>query len=105
MTAKNLAHVEMSLALPLDVIAGKLMKIEQELRSLNVKALNFETERERGDLNGLIGARLERIHDALDSIRAHLSHLQGDIQPARYTTDSSVEGSSGHRKPRPDRDD
>ncbi len=95
----------MTVALPLDVVANKLMKIEEELRSLNMKVLNFEQERERGGLNGLIGARLERIHDTLDSIRARLSHLDADIQPTRYPTGSSVDDSSGYRKPRPDRDD
>jgi hypothetical protein len=105
MTENFPAHVEMTIALPLDVVANKLTRIEEELRSLNMKVLNFEQERENGDLNGLIGARLERIHNTLDSIRARLSRLDADIQPTRHATDSRVDDSSEYRKPRPDRDD
>jgi hypothetical protein len=105
MTEKSSAHVELTIALPLDVVANKLWRIEKELRSLNMKVLNFEQERDSGDLNGLIGVRLARIHETLDSIRACLSHLDADIQPTRYVTESSVDDSSEYRKPRPDRDD
>jgi len=86
MTEKSPAHVEMTIALPLDVVANKLTRIEEELRFLNMKVLSFHQERDSGDLKRLIGARLERIHDTLDSIRASLSHLDADIQPTRDAT-------------------
>ena len=76
MTEKIPAHAEMSIALPLDVVADKLMRIEEELRSLNMKTLSFEQERDSGELNGDRG-RLERIEETLDSIRARVSDLQG----------------------------
>ena len=95
----------MTLALPLDVVANKLQRIDEELRLLNMKVLALDQERESGGLHGSIGARLERIHDTLDSIRARLSRLDADAQPTRDGTDSSVDDSVAYRKPRPDRDD
>jgi hypothetical protein len=80
---KASAHVEMTIVLPLDAVANKLLRIEEELRHLNIKILSFEQERESGHLSGLIEARLERIRETLDSIRERLSDLNSDIQPAR----------------------
>jgi len=105
MTENFPAQVEMILALPLDVVAAKLKRIEEELRLLNMKVLTFAQERESGGLHGLIGARLEHIHGTLDSIRARLSRLDADAQPTRDEADSSVDDSVAYRKPRPDRDD
>ena len=122
------SRFEMTIVLPLDVAANKLLRIEEELRYLNVKILSFEQERESGHLIGLIEARLERIHETLDSIRERLSDLNSDIQPTRQDisrastndpratarhlgvsdADSLYElGNSEYtdRKPQPDRDD
>jgi len=80
----------MAIILPLGVIANQLMKIEAQLRLLNMKALKFAAERDSGRLTGLIEDRLEHINAALDSIRGLVSDIEADIQP---------------RKPDPDRDD
>ena len=40
------ANVEMAVVLPLGVVANQLMKIETDLRLLNMKALDFAQERE-----------------------------------------------------------
>jgi hypothetical protein len=71
----------MAIALPLGVVANQLMRIESELRLLNMKALDLG--RERGDerITGLIEKRLENINEALDSIRALVSDIEEDIQP------------------------
>ena len=81
MTQASSASLEMAIALPLGVVANQLMRIESELRLLNMKALDLG--RERGDerITGLIEKRLENINEALDSIRALVSDIEEDIQP------------------------
>jgi hypothetical protein len=118
----------MAIVLPLDVVANKLKRLEEEIRQLNMKALTFDQERECGDLKDLIEPRLERIRDTIRSIRSSLSDLSTDIEPTRddisgtppdqrhaaerYFTEEDTETrfereDSAHapRKPQPDRDD
>jgi|SRR5882724_3080156 len=122
--AQKPSALDMTIVLPLDVAANKLLRIEEELRYLNEKALSFEHERESGRLIGLIEARLERIHETLDSIRERLSDLNSDIQPTRRASTNDPHATARHlgvsdadslfepdnseytdRKPQPDRDD
>jgi len=81
MTRESSASLEMTLILPLGVVANQLMKIEADLRLLNMKALDFVKEHAGGRHTGLIEARLENIHDALDSIRGLVSDIEADIHP------------------------
>jgi len=67
--------------LPLGVVANQLMKIEADLRHLNMKALNFVEEHGSARHTGLIQARLENIHEALDSIRGLVADIEADIHP------------------------
>ena len=92
MTETSHANWDMTIILPLGVVASQLMKIETHLRLLNMKAMDFAQEREPGRISGLIGARLEHINEALDSIRGLVSAIQADIQPSNL-------------KRQPDRDD
>ncbi len=127
MRASLTADVDMAIVLPLDVVASKLKRLEEELRQLNRKALTFDQERESGDLKDLIEPRLERIRDTIRSIRSSLLDLSTDIEPtrddisgpppdqphaiARYFTDEDTEtrfereNSNTPRKPQPDRED
>lgn len=126
MRASLTGPVEMTIGLPLDVVAGKLRRIEQELRHLSIKALSIDQEAESEDLKDLIEARLERIRDAIYSISSCLSELSTDMQTAndipltppdergmeRYSSDDGKDApfereNSDHayRKPQPDRDD
>jgi hypothetical protein len=57
------------------------MRIEADLRLLNMKAVDLARERESGRHTGLIEARLERINEALDAIRSLVSDIEVDIQP------------------------
>ena len=116
--------------LPLGVVANQLMKIEADLRLLNMKALDFVSEDGGGRHTGPIEARLEKINEALDSIRGLVSDTQADLHPwsADVTRTSAKEYSSrvgthlaledealsspdiihskySDRKSRPDRDD
>jgi ubiquinone biosynthesis protein COQ9 len=81
MTEASSANLELSILLPLGVVANQLMRIEAELRLLNMKALKVARERENQRLSGLIEARLDNINDVLDSIRGLVSDIAADIQP------------------------
>jgi hypothetical protein len=92
MTERPSAHLEMTLVLPLGVIANQLMKIEADLRLLNMKAVDLAREREAGRHTGLIEERLERINEALDAIRSLVSDIEADIQPkSREVTRTSID--------------
>jgi hypothetical protein len=81
MTRESSINLEMTIILPLGVVANQLMKIEADLRLLNMKALDYVKEHESHRHTGLIEARLENIHEALDSIRALVSDIEADIHP------------------------
>jgi hypothetical protein len=81
MTKASSANLEMAIILPLGVVANQLMKIEADLRLLNMKALDFVNEDGGGRHTGLIEARLENINEALDSIRRLVSGMETDIHP------------------------
>jgi len=117
MTKKLSADVEMAILLPLDVLADKLKRIEEELRHLNLKVLNLATDRECGDLLDSIQRRAELMDETLHSIRSLVSELatRNDIpraSPDRYSGDGDADavlepGSSDHtpHKPPPEMDD
>jgi len=83
----------MAIILPLDVLANKLQKLEEELRQLSAKALSFDRERECGELRKLLEPRLEHIRDTIGSISSCLSGLSADIEP---TNDNIAGTRSGH---------
>jgi hypothetical protein len=127
MRASLAGDVDMAIVLPLDVLANKLKRLEEELRQLNRKALTFDQERESGELKELIEPRLERIRGTIRSIRSCLLDLSTDIEPtrddisatppdqshaiARNFTEEDTEtrferqNSISPRKPQPDRED
>lgn len=86
------ANWEVALALPLGVVDNHLRKVEEQLRLVNMKALEFSTEYENKALRRLIDARLEHINEALSTIATLLSDIDSDIQPrAAIATRSSHE--------------
>jgi hypothetical protein len=90
-------NVELSLVLPLGVIANQLMKVEADLRFLNAKTAAYAGGRPSGDMAGQVAARLEKINEVLEVIRGLVSDIESDIQPR------SANPRSG--KARTDRDD
>jgi hypothetical protein len=78
--------LELAIVLPLGVLAHQLMRIEAQLRLVNMKALDLATESDHRGSAALINAKLEHISEALDSIRTLVSDLS-------------------HRKPKPEQDD
>ncbi len=114
MTAESSANLEVAFVLPLGVAANQLVRIEAQLRLLNMKTLEFAKERGQGRLVGMIDARLEQINEALDSIRGLVSDIQADIHPKFNTplppddaqsSPDVVYRTYSSRKPTPDQDD
>lgn len=126
MRASLTSRLEMTIALPLDVLVGKLRRIEEELRHLSIKALSIEQEGESEELKTLIAGRLERLRDTIYSISSCVSDLRIDMQsaenipvalsaarrmekfPGEEAADAPFERENSDRasrKPRPDQDD
>jgi hypothetical protein len=112
MTETPSVNLEMALVLPLGVIANQLMRIEADLRLLNMKAVDLAKERETGRHTGLIEARLERINEVLDAIRSLVSDIEADIQPKTRVPAKEIHAPAGavppapsNRKPPPDQED
>jgi hypothetical protein len=112
MTQTPSVSLEMALVLPLGVIVNQLMRIEADLRLLNMKAVDLARERETGRHTGLIEARLERINEVLDAIRRLVSDIEADIQPETRVPVKEIRSPSGavppapsNRSPPPDQDD
>jgi hypothetical protein len=95
---------ELAIDLPLGVVASQLMRIEEQLRLLNMKAADFMRERDSDRRNGAIAVRLERINSALDSIRTLMADIETDID-GRSRNSDAVYSRAADRKPYPERDD
>jgi hypothetical protein len=107
MTEKPSANFEMTIVLPLGVVANKLQRIEAELRLLNLKASSFAGEREREGSSKLIEARLEDINETLESIKRLVSDFEFDERTAPSVPhfSSDDEYPLKNRKHRPELDD
>lgn len=81
MTDATAQNWDMAIMLPLGVVASQLMKIETQLRHLNMKALVLTQQPDVGSLPGIVGAQLEAINEALDAIRGLVADMQADLQP------------------------
>lgn len=99
MTKESSANLEMAIILPLGVVANQLLKIDADLRLLNMKASDFVSEDGGGRHTALIEAKLENINEALDSIRRLVSDMEADIHPW------SADVKFSDRKSRLDQDD
>jgi hypothetical protein len=87
---------EMTMVMPLGVIANQLIKIEGDLRFLSMKAIEQSGE-EGSRSTKAIDARLELIYGALDSIGALVGRLQADIHPKAHNMKTSSHKSSAER--------
>jgi hypothetical protein len=81
MTQASSANWEIAIVLPLGVVDNQLRRIEEQLRLVNMKALDFGKEHENWTLRRLIGARLEHVSELLDSIARLVSDIDADMQP------------------------
>lgn len=90
------ANFELSIMLPLGVITNQLLKMEADLRFLNAKTAAFAGEPAAAGIMGQAVARLEKISEALEAIRALVADIEADLQP---------KAPNAKFKPRSDRDD
>lgn len=81
MTGPSQANLQLAIVLPLGVIANQLMRIEADLRFLNMKALLYAQQGEDGGIGSQITAQLDHINEALDLIRGLASDIRADMQP------------------------
>jgi hypothetical protein len=69
------ADLELGIVLPLGVLAQQLMRVEAQLRLVNMKALDLANDSEYKGSAALINAKLEHISEALDAIRTLVTDL------------------------------
>ncbi|MEO7208232.1 MAG: hypothetical protein ABI356_01435 [Steroidobacteraceae bacterium] len=82
MSEPSQANFELSIVLPLGVVANQLMKIEADLRFLNARTSAYVRGRSGGELAAQVAARLEKINEALEVIRDLVSAPTG-VKPTR----------------------
>jgi hypothetical protein len=105
MTEASPANLELAIALPLGVVANQLMRIETDLRFLNMKALAYADERENGTLAAKVAGGLEKINGALDLIRGLVADIEANIQPTSVSQAGASSRNPPARKPFTDRED
>jgi hypothetical protein len=89
------ANAELSIVLPLGVVANQLSKVEGDLRFIVVKTSSHSGEHWARDKAGQVAAHLEKINETLELIRGLVQDLETEFQT----------GSAGPSKKRADRDD
>ena len=105
MTEASTENLELSILLPLGAAANQLMRIEADLRFLNMKALAYAKKGENAGPARLIAARLEKINEALDRIHGLVSDIEADVQPRPAMPIGASSGEGGSVKPLSGRDD
>jgi hypothetical protein len=74
-------NAELSIVLPLGVIANQLLKVEADLRFLIAKTSTRGSGRSGDAMAGQIAAKLESINEALEVIRGLVADIETDMQP------------------------
>jgi hypothetical protein len=104
MTERASANLEVAILLPLGVVANQLLRIEAQLRLLNMKAWVVAEQGDNEGRQALIGSRLENINATLDAIKGLVTDIETDLQP-KFAEPAMADARSSNRKPRPERDD
>ena len=81
MSEPSQANFELSIVLPLGVVANQLLRIEADLRFLNAKASAYAHERSGGELARQVAARMEKINEVLEVIRTLMVDIETEFQP------------------------
>jgi hypothetical protein len=91
MTEPSEANLQLSIVLPLGVVANQLMRIEADLRFLNMKTFAYAKHTGEVAMGSQITARLDQINQALDLIRGLTADIAADMypKPAGRRLDSS----------------
>lgn len=72
-------NCEVTLVLPLKAAANQLLKIEAQLRQLNLKAAVSNETRERTETARCLAQRLEDINEALESLKKLVADMEADL--------------------------
>lgn len=96
MPQPNTSTWEFTLCLPLGVVENQLRKIEEELRTLSMKAVDFGERCEDRPTRARATANLESIGGLVESIADLVTRLDADIRPVAAALP---------RKPPPEQDD
>jgi hypothetical protein len=80
MTQSTSPNWDVAIILPLGVVASQLLKIEAQLRQLNMRALDLRALHSGGPV-GEVGARLDHISEELDAIGRLVADMQADLRP------------------------
>jgi hypothetical protein len=100
------ANLEMTIVLPLAVIAKQLIRIEADLRLLNTKALMFVPEADNEHPAERVEATLANISETLDSIKSLVSGIEDHIYPRSIAASAARSPPDAvYRKPYPEQDD
>ena len=81
MTQLPSTNWEMTLSLPLGVVDNQLRKVEEQLRALNMKAVDFGEQCQDRPLRRAVATRLENISGLVDSIADLVARIDVDRQP------------------------
>jgi hypothetical protein len=100
------ANLEMTIVLPLGVIANQLIRIEADLRLLNIKALILAPGPDCQHPTERVEATLEIINEALSSIRSLVSGFEDHIHSGPTAASATRSSPNAvYRKPYPEQDD
>ncbi len=86
MTDSSPANLQLAIVLPLGVVANQLMRIEADLRFLNMKTFVYAKQSGDAAIGSQITAQLGRINQALDLIRGLTSDIAADMYPKPAST-------------------
>jgi hypothetical protein len=99
------ANPELAIALPLGALAGRLARVESDLRRLEVKSLASATGDGNGRRHDQIAARVEEILLTLDRIGILMADIEADLRAGAKTSSVTECRRAGLRKPLPEWDD
>ena len=100
------ANLEMTIVLPLGVIANQLIRIEADLRLLNMKARVLAPKADDEHFAERAEAALDNINQALESIRNLVSGIEDHMHCGSTAVSASRSSPDAvYRKPHPEQDD
>lgn len=105
MTEISPTNWQLTLLLPLDVVASQLMRTEADLRFLNMKALVYAKECENRGVAAQIASRIEKVNEVLERIRSLVTDIEADSQAETVPVAGTKSRHQVSGKPLPERDD
>jgi len=90
MTDTSSGNWDMTIVLPLGVVAGQFAKLEMQLRSLNMAVVGLARVPDTAQPAVRAEAHLDAISDRLDSIRQLVSDIQRDLHLRARIAENSM---------------